>query len=52
MKWDKVSENTAELSEKEAWFDPELMTIPDERMQERFPNMTFVGPEPAQPPSC
>ena len=31
---DRVNNLFAELSDKEAWFDPELMAIPDERMQE------------------
>ena len=35
---DRVNSLFAELSEKEAWFDPELMAIPDDRMQELLNN--------------
>ena len=40
---DRVSSLFSELSEKEAWFDPELMAIPDERMQELLddPELSF-----------
>ena len=42
-KVDRVSALFAELSEKEAWFDPELMAIPDDRMQELLndPELSF-----------
>ena len=40
---DRINALFAELSEKEAWFDPELMAIPDERMQELLndPELAF-----------
>jgi oligoendopeptidase F len=40
---DRISALFAELSEKEAWFDPELMAIPEERMQELLndPELAF-----------
>ena len=31
---DRISAKLSALSEKESWFDPEIMAIPDERMQE------------------
>ncbi len=40
---DRISAKLSALSEKESWFDPEIMAIPDERMQELLnaPLLTF-----------
>ncbi len=50
LRWqERTLHSTPASNAVEAYMD---RAWPDERMQERFPNMTFVGPEPAQPPSC
>ena len=40
---DRISAKLSELSELETWFDPEIMAIPDERMQELLnsPQLAF-----------